>query len=207
MEIERGESRFVPNTVALVFQTVAATLLTLLQVKLLANYLPQDTFGLLASMRGLSLLIATLAANGLPQLLVRFIPVHEARRERRGALRLIAVCSLLSLAGLAAAIAVTQAAGRWTFRFVPAGTLSAELALWFYLTTLGVMLKLVLYGGLNGLRRLASQVMLETLSLLAVLLWFFAARAHARRSLPDPRRGQYRDGRGRVCRIVPRSRR
>lgn len=37
---ERGESRFVPNTVALVVQTVAATLLTLLQIKLLSNYLP-----------------------------------------------------------------------------------------------------------------------------------------------------------------------
>ncbi|MBP2680334.1 MAG: hypothetical protein H6Q78_197, partial [Candidatus Krumholzibacteriota bacterium] len=176
MQTERGESRFVPNTVALVFQTVAATLLTLLQVKLLANYLTQETFGLFASLRGLSLLLATLAAHGLPQLLVRFIPVHETKRERIAALRLVAGCTLLSLAGLAAAVAVTQALERPVFRFVPAGTVTPGLLLWFYVTTLGVMLKLVLYGGLNGLRRLASQVMLETLSLLAVLAWLFAER-------------------------------
>ncbi len=121
MQTERGESRFVPNTVALVFQTVAATLLTLLQVKLLANYLSQETFGLFASMRGLSLLLATLAAHGLPQLLVRFIPVHESRRERSAALRLVAGCSLLSLAGLAIAIAVTQAVERPASSLCPAG--------------------------------------------------------------------------------------
>jgi O-antigen/teichoic acid export membrane protein len=176
MQTERGESRFVPNTVALVVQTVAATLLTLLQVKLLANYLSKETFGLFASMRGLSLLLATLAAHGLPQLLVRFIPVHESRRERAAALRLVAGGALLSLAGLAAAVAVTQAFERPVFRFVPPGTLTTGLLFWFYATTLGVMLKLVLYGGLNGLRRLASQVMIETLSLLAVLAWLFAAR-------------------------------
>jgi O-antigen/teichoic acid export membrane protein len=176
MQTERGESRFLPNTVALVFQTVAATLLTLLQVKLLAIYLSAETFGLFASMRGLSLLLATLAAHGLPQLLVRFIPVHEARRERSAALKLVAACSLLSLAGLAAAVAVTQAAAGSVFRFVPAGTLSIGLLVWFYATTLGVMLKLVLYGGLNGLRRLAAQVTIETISLLAVLAWLFAAR-------------------------------
>jgi O-antigen/teichoic acid export membrane protein len=176
MQVERGESRFVSNTVALVFQTAAATLLTLLQVKLLANYLPQTTFGLFASMRGLSLLLATLAAHGLPQLLVRFIPVHDSKRERRETLRLAGACSFLSLAGLVVVGALAQAASRWAFRFVPEGTLSGELYFWFYVTTLGVMLKLVLYGGLNGLRRLASQVLLETLSLLAVLVWFIAAR-------------------------------
>jgi O-antigen/teichoic acid export membrane protein len=40
------------------------------------------------------------------------------------------------------------------------------------------MLKLVLYGGLNGLRRLAFQVLLETTSLAAVLVWFVVARDH-----------------------------
>jgi O-antigen/teichoic acid export membrane protein len=145
-------------------------------VKLLASYLPQNTFGLFASLRGLSLLLATLAAQGLPQLLVRFIPVHESRGERAAALRLVAGSTLLALAGLAAAIAATRAVEDRVFGFVPAGTLSSGLVLWFYVTTLGVMLKLVLYGGLNGLRRLAAQVTIETLSLLAVLAWLFAAR-------------------------------
>jgi O-antigen/teichoic acid export membrane protein len=176
MRSEIGESRFVSNTVALVFQTVAATLLTLLQIKLLAAYLPKETFGLFASLRGLSLLLATLAAHGLPQLLVRFIPVHESRGEGRRAARLAAVSLGWSCAGLVVACAVATAVGSWAFRFVPAPELTADLYVWFYATTLGVMLKLVIYGGLNGLRRLAAQVMLETLSLLAVLVWFFIDR-------------------------------
>jgi len=174
--IARGESRFVSNTVALVFQTVAATLLTLLQIKLLSNYLSKESFGLLASLRGLSLLLATLAAHGLPLLLVRFIPGHEARRERGQALRLASVCVIVSLVGLAVVIAAAHALGRWVFAFVPGDALTADLYLWFYATTVGVMLKLVLYGGLNGSRRLAAQVLLETLSLLAVLVWIIADR-------------------------------
>ena len=172
----RGESRFVSNTVALVFQTVAATLLTLLQIKLLSNFLSKETFGLLASLRGFSLLLATLAAHGLPWLLVRFIPVHESRRERGEALRLAAGCVIVSLAGLVVVVAAAHAVGRWAFGFVPAETLTEDLYLWFYVTTLGVMLKLVLYGGLNGLRQLAAQVLLETLSLLAVLVWIVVDR-------------------------------
>ncbi len=176
MRSEIGESRFVSNTVALVFQTIAATLLTLLQIKLLAAYLPKDAFGLFASLRGLSLLLATLAAHGLPQLLVRFIPVHESRREGRRAARLAAASLGWSCAGLVVACAAATAVGRWAFRFVPPAELTTDLFVWFYATTLGVMLKLVIYGGLNGLRRLAAQVMLETLSLLAVLAWFFIDR-------------------------------
>jgi O-antigen/teichoic acid export membrane protein len=171
-----GESKFISNTVALVIQTVAATLLTLLQIKLLAAYLSKDTFGLFASLRGLSLLLAALAAHGLPQLLVRFIPAHEARGERRSAMRLAAVSLLWSTAGLFVVAAATHAAGRWAYGFVPSGELNVELYAWFYATTLGVMLKLVLYGGLNGSRRLADQVMIETASLIAVLAWLFVDR-------------------------------
>ena len=76
--VPRGASRFFSNTVALVFQTTLATLITLAQVKILANHLPQGEFGLFASMRGLSLLVSMIAANGLPQLLVRYLPTREA---------------------------------------------------------------------------------------------------------------------------------
>lgn len=176
MEREKGESRFVSNTAALVFQTAAATLLTLFQVKLLSSFLSLETFGLFASLRGLSLVLAMLAAHGLPQLLVRFLPAHEAARERGGALRLAVWSLILAAAGLAVLTAAAHASGRWAFRFVPAEALAGGFHLWFYATTLGVMLKLILYGGLNGLRRLAFQVLLETLSLVAVLAWFFAER-------------------------------
>ena len=176
MERERGESRFVPNTVALVFQTVAATILTLLQVKLLSVFLSKETFGLFASLRGLSLVLAMLAAHGLPQLLVRFLPVHESTQDRDKALRLVAWCLLLAAAGLAVVAGVAHAAGRWTFRFVPGEALTGGFYLWFYVTTVGVMLKLLLYGGLTGLRRIGFQVLVETLSLAAVLLWFAVER-------------------------------
>lgn len=176
MHGERGESRFVSNTAALVFQTVAATLLTLLQVKLLSNVLSKETFGLFASLRGFSLVLSTLAAHGLPQLLVRFLPVHESGRDRGSAVRLVAASLLLAGGGLVVVAAAAHAAGKWTFEFVPRGLLTGEFYLWFYATTVGVMLKLVLYGGLNGLRRLAFQVLLETLSLLGVLVWFFIER-------------------------------
>ena len=74
----RGQSRFFSNTIALAFQTGMATVLTLLQVKILATHLPQAEFGLFASLRGLSLFLSLLAANGIPQLLVRFLPAHES---------------------------------------------------------------------------------------------------------------------------------
>ena len=70
-------SRFFSNTVALIVQTVVATVVTLVQVKILSNSLSKDTFGLFVSLRGLSLLISMLAANGLPALLVRFLPAYE----------------------------------------------------------------------------------------------------------------------------------
>ncbi len=173
---QRGESRFVSNTVALVLQTVVATLLTLVQIKLLANFLTRGDFGLFASLRGFSLLIAMLAANGLPQLLIRFIPVHETNKERREALRLAVNCVGGATLLLVAIVAVVQILRRWAFGFVPPDVLSPDFYMWFYATTLGVMLKLILYGGLNGLRRLSIQVFLETLSLAAILAWIIVAR-------------------------------
>ncbi len=173
---QRGKSRFVSNAVALVFQTVVATLLTLVQIKLLANYLSKDDFGLFASLRGFSLLLAALAANGLPQLLIRFIPVHETNKARRNVLRFAVSCFAGSTLLLVAVVAVVQVLRRWTFDFVPSDVLTSGFYIWFYATTLGVMLKLILYGGLNGLRRLSVQVLLETLSLALILGWIIAAR-------------------------------
>ena len=84
----KGRSRFFSNTVALVANTIVATLITLIQIKILANFLSKESFGMFVALRGLSVLIATLAANGLPSLLVRFLPVYESRRQRGRAIRL-----------------------------------------------------------------------------------------------------------------------
>ena len=90
-------SRFVGNTVSLAVSTAVSTVLTLAQMKILAAYLPLALFGLFASLRGLSLLVSILAANGFPQALVRFLPEHAARGERAVAVRasVIAVLSTL----------------------------------------------------------------------------------------------------------------
>lgn len=171
-----GRSRFVSNTAALGAMAVTSTLLALVQVKILAVYLPQGTFGLFVKLRGLSLLVSMLAANGLPQLLLRYLPVHESHRERRAAVALTAAC-----AAAATALTVVLLAGLHNFRgsfmdSVPAPVMDSRFLLWFYATTLGVTLKLVLYGGLGGLRRLGAQTWLESVSLLVQVAWIFALR-------------------------------
>lgn len=171
-----GESRFLPNTVALIVQTIVATLITLAQVKLLSNFLPQDQFGLFASLRGFSLLISTTAANGLPALLVRYVPVHETNGHRREALRLSALCVVGSLLVLGFLGVVVLALRTQLLAFTDAETFRPEFYVWFLATTLGVMLKIVIYGGLNGLRRLTLQLLVETATLLAVLVWIFLSR-------------------------------
>ncbi|HEX5132397.1 MAG TPA: lipopolysaccharide biosynthesis protein [Candidatus Krumholzibacteria bacterium] len=164
-------SRFFGNTVALVVATVLATALTLAQMKILAAHLPLAIFGLFASLRGLSLLVSMLAANGFPQFLVRFIPEHAARGARGAAARLsvLSVCATVALCSLLLA-GVALFAGLF-FRQVPVDEPRGPLLWWFALTTLGVALKLVLYGGFNGLRRFGSQTVFETLSLGAQVTW------------------------------------
>lgn len=167
-----------PNTVALVLQTIVATLITLAQVKVLANFLPKDTFGLFASLRGFSLLLTIVAANGLPQLLVRYLPEHESKGERQRALRLSAWCVAASLLLLAVLAALVHVLRPWLLAFTETPFMGTELLAWFYAMTLGVMLKTVVYGGLNGLRRLRSQMVLETISQLALLTWVVIERDH-----------------------------
>ena len=171
-----GDSRFVSNTAALGISMVVTTVLTLVQVKILAAYLPQDVFGAFAALRGFSLLIAMVAANGLPQLLIRFLPHHESHRQLAGALVLSGACFLGPLFLLSVLVFVVETNRAFFFDFVSADTLNPSMLLWFYATTLGVSLKLVLYGGLNGLRRLGAQVTLELATLGVQLVWIFLWR-------------------------------
>jgi O-antigen/teichoic acid export membrane protein len=171
-----GESRFFPNFVALVVQTVFATLLTLLQVKILSNFLSREAFGLFASLRGFSLLLAMLAANGLPHLLVRYLPVHESAGERSRAVHLSAVCLVVSTAILTLLGLLAYGLRSQLFAFVDGQSVSDDLLVWLALTTLGVVLKQILYGGLQGLRRMTFQVFIELGSLSAALIWMFIAR-------------------------------
>jgi O-antigen/teichoic acid export membrane protein len=169
-------SRFLGNTVSLAVATVVSTILTLAQMKILAASLPLAVFGLFASLRGLSLLVSILAANGFPQALVRFLPEHAARGERRPAVRASVIAVAATTAACLFMLAVVLAMRAKFLAGVPAGAMSPSLLAWFSVTTLAVALKLVLYGGFNGLRRFGSQTVLETLTLAAQALWMWLER-------------------------------
>lgn len=164
-------SRFFGNTAALVASTALGTALALAQMKILAVVLPLATFGLFASLRGLSLLVAMLAANGFPQLLTRYLPEHAARGERAAASRAAAGALTLTALSCAVLLAAVVAAGSVFFAKVPVDALDARLIFWFAVTTFAVAIKLVVYGGFNGLRRFGSQTVFETGTLLAQVVW------------------------------------
>jgi len=147
------------------------TLVTLVQVKILAGFLSRDDFGLFASLRGLSLLLAMLAANGLPALLVRFIPVHEVSGHGRRAAMLGLASMVVSVLLLAVFGLLAHAGRSWVLDFGSPQMFSPEVTFWFYATTLGVTLKLVLYGALTGMRRLPAQVALEVVGQVLILGW------------------------------------
>lgn len=174
----RAPSRFLGNTVALIVSTVASTVLTFAQMKILAGNLTVPAFGLFASLRGLSLLVSILAANGFPQLLVRFLPEHATRGARGEAFRVSAISLAATVVLCLIQLVVLIELRRVFFDKVPASELGAPFLFWFAMTTLGVSLKLVLYGGFNGMRRFGSQTALEVASLAVQVAWM-AAIAHS----------------------------
>jgi len=174
----QGESRFLPNTAALVAQTIFAICVTFLQVKILAAFLSKEVFGLFASLRGLSLLVATLAANGFPQLLIRFLPELESKRRRKPAVLLYGFSVLASCVLLTAGLFVIGGWKSTFFDFMPVSSLPQGLFFWLCATTLGWMLKLLMYGGLNGMRRLTAHAVLEITALVVQLAWIFLVRTH-----------------------------
>jgi O-antigen/teichoic acid export membrane protein len=180
----RGESRFVSNTAALAVATLLTAVLTLFQVKILSTSLLPEMFGLFAALRGFSLLISLLAANGFPQLLLRYLPFLESRKQANNALVLSGICFLAPLFLLTVLVFVVEANRGFFFQYLPVeyaselnrNAATGGLYLWFYACTLGVTLKLVLYGGLNGIRRLPAQVLIELLSLTVQVLWIYMWR-------------------------------
>ncbi|MCH7548571.1 MAG: oligosaccharide flippase family protein, partial [Candidatus Krumholzibacteriota bacterium] len=170
------KSRFIGNTTALAVSAVLTAVLTLIQVKILAAFLSRESFGLFAALRGLSLFVAMVAANGLPHVLVRFLPEHETRAELRRALTLsMWTLGVASVALVAVCFGVMRFED-WLFRSVPALQRTNALQVWFLLTIIGISLKVVLYAGLNGLRRLGSQTVIEVSALVVQVLWMYLVR-------------------------------
>ncbi|MFH1755871.1 MAG: polysaccharide biosynthesis C-terminal domain-containing protein, partial [Candidatus Latescibacterota bacterium] len=153
-----------------------AIVVTFLQVKILAAYLSKDVFGLFASLRGLTLLAATLAVNGFPQLLIRFFPEFEAKRRRHAAVCLYGFSVVASCALLFISFFIVGKFKATFFDFMPAASLSSQLFFWFWITAIGWMLKLLMYGGLNGMRRLTIHAWLDITSLVVQLAWMFFER-------------------------------
>lgn len=171
-----GRSRFFTNTASLAIAVGVSAVFTLLQVKILSAYLRPDVFGSFAAMRGLSLFVSMLASNGLPQLLTRFIPQHEAEDRRGAAVGISVVCYTATLLLVLAGMWIVYAGRASIFGGVDETTPSREFVFWFGMTTLGVALKLVLYGGLNGIRRMSVQTVLEVISLAVQVAWIYAYR-------------------------------
>jgi O-antigen/teichoic acid export membrane protein len=161
----------VGNAAVLVASTAFATILTLAQMKILAAALTLSAFGLFASLRGLSLLIAMLAANGFPQVLTRYLPEYAARGQRAAATRSAASALALALLSCGVLVAGVVMARAVFFGAVPPLELDTNLLVWFTVTTFAVTAKLVLYGGFNGLRRFGSQTFFETGALVLQVGW------------------------------------
>jgi len=164
-----GKSRFVSNSVAVMLHTVLGAVIALVQVKVLANTLPRETFGLFASLRGLALILAIVAANGLPHLLLRFLPELEARGARARALRLCVACVLAATVTLVALVVLLRLFEARAFAFAHVGAFGPALFFWFAVYALAVTVKAVVYDGLNGLRRHTVAVVLELLSAALIL--------------------------------------
>jgi len=171
-----SRSRFVSNTTALGVAAVLTTILTLAQVKILAGFLSKGAFGLFASLRGLSLLFSMVAANGLPQLLTRFLPSLQVEGRKASMLQISLVSIAVASGLLVLCVAFVHLFRASVFADVDPNVGGGAFMFWFYATTVGVALKLVIYGGFGGLRRMDAQVILETVSMAIQIVWLFIIR-------------------------------
>lgn len=161
-------SRIAENTLFLTASGAASVVFTLAQLSILSRFLGGDEFGLFVTLRGFSLLLATVMLAGLPQVLVRFLPTFEARGNAR---RSIAVFAAASAATILLGAAVAATAGLWRGLLPKAMSALAgpgALMLWLVLSSISLALKMLLYGAFNGLREMRMQMLLE-LACLALL--------------------------------------
>ena len=75
-------SKIAENTIFLAVSGAAGVVFTLAQLALLSRFMDVNEFGLLVTLRGFSLLLATAILVGLPQVLVRFLPTFASRGDR-----------------------------------------------------------------------------------------------------------------------------
>ena len=166
-----GHSRIALNTLSLAASGAAGLVFTVLQLSLLSRFLDGERFGLFVALRGFSLLLATIALAGLPQVLVRFLPSLRARGERSRATILFAAASAVVLL-LGTAILLSR--GLWR-PVLPAGArmmiAGDALLFWAVAAAITLSLKLLLYGAFGGLREMRMQMLFEPVFLLVFTLY------------------------------------
>jgi len=172
-------SKIAENTIFLAASGAASVVFTLAQLAVLSRFMSAEGFGLFVALRGFSLLLATVILLGLPQVLVRFLPTFEARGVPG---RSIAVFAASSALVVALGALLLRTSGLWQ-RALPDGVRalagSPSVMLWMTLSSVTLALKMLLYGGFNGLREMRMQMLLE----LAYLFLLTAYVVHERERL------------------------
>jgi O-antigen/teichoic acid export membrane protein len=169
-------SKVAENTIFLTVSGAASLVFTLLQLAILSRHLSESDFGLFVTLRGFSLLLATVILLGLPQVCIRFLPTFEARNDPRKSILVFAVSGAIVVA---LGVVLYDTSGFWQ-RIMPAGLrgliCSHELIVWLSLSSVTLALKMLLYGGFNGLREMRMQMLLELVYLAMLTMYMIFER-------------------------------
>ncbi len=175
-EVNGGGSRIAENTIFLALSNAGSLIFTLIQLAILSRFLRREVFGLFVALRGFSLLLATVALLGLRQVLIRYFPSCQQRSQRNKAVGLFLFSTLVVLAAGAA----IYATGGWWESLIPGKVssygLEGELLYWVILASIALGLKMLLYGGFNGLRVMRFQMIFELVYLAALTTFIVYSR-------------------------------
>ncbi|MBN2072065.1 MAG: lipopolysaccharide biosynthesis protein [Candidatus Krumholzibacteriota bacterium] len=173
-EMRKGRSKIAGNSISLAVSGAGGMLFTLVQLSILSRTLEGDLFGAFVVLKGFSLFLATIILIGLPQVIIRFFPSYQNRGENGKALRLFVVSSIVVLV-LGSSIYLSI--GRLKALLPDAQSVFStdEILYWMVISSITVALKLILYGGFNGLREMRTQMYFEIsyLAVLTALIVFF----------------------------------
>jgi O-antigen/teichoic acid export membrane protein len=162
-EIGTGGSKITENTVALAVAGLAQMVFALVQLGILSRFLDGEIFGTFVVLKGFSLLLATVILVGLPQVLIRFLPSFQSGGRWKGAVGSFALfTSIVMLLGL-----ILFLTSQWWSVRIPGAVrgvaTSGSLIYWLVLASTAIALRLLLYGGFNGLREMKMQMFFELL--------------------------------------------
>ncbi|UCF06671.1 MAG: lipopolysaccharide biosynthesis protein [bacterium] len=169
-------SKIAENTLSLTASGAGSAVLAIIQLSILSRSLEGDLFGLFVALRGFSLLLGTVVLIGLPQVLVRFLPSYQSRGMRDRALILFTVSTgLVLLLGYLIHIG-SPVWAEWMPEDVGGLVAFPRVTLWVTLASVMLAMKMLLYGGFNGLREMRMQMVLELLYHVLLTVFIFAAR-------------------------------